>query len=325
MVSVCILTYNQEIYIKQAIDSALNQNTSFNYELVIGEDCSTDQTRAVIEQYQKKYPNKIRLLLNDKNVGAVKNLAAILLASRGKYIAMLEGDDYWTSPNKLQKQVDFLQCNPDYSICFHAAKLVDRTDNLIRILPLEKFKKATSTLEDLLIHDVFMPTCSTMFRARSFEYFPKILFSLRNGCDWALSVLNAEHGLIGYLDETMSAYRSQSSDFAWSSRQLTEIYPDAIKINEEFNAYFDFKYDHIFSSKLATYHSILAKDYLRQGHIKRAFEEMKRSIQKKWIPKLFFHLILVGGPLMFLRGCLLRNFPKFHAKLKSIIKKNRYR
>ena len=104
-VSVAVITYNHEKFIGQAIESVLMQETAFVVELVIGEDCSTDGTRRIVQAYAEKYPNVIRALLPEKNLGMARNYDAVWQACRGKYIAWLEGDDYWRTPQKLQKQV----------------------------------------------------------------------------------------------------------------------------------------------------------------------------------------------------------------------------
>ena len=113
LVSVKMITYNHEPYIAQAIEGVLGQETSFPFELVIGEDCSTDGTREIVFDYQKKYPDIIRVITSDKNVGARKNGLRTEKACRGKYIAYCEGDDYWHHPQKLEKQVDYLERHPE--------------------------------------------------------------------------------------------------------------------------------------------------------------------------------------------------------------------
>src|SRR6266702_1500393 len=122
--SVLMITYNHEKYIAQALDSVLMQEVDSNYEIVIGEDCSTDNTRKIVLDYQRKYPNKIRALLPDKNLGMLWNFVATYEACQGKYVAILEGDDYWSSPVKLQKQVDFLDKNTGCVVCCHAAQVL---------------------------------------------------------------------------------------------------------------------------------------------------------------------------------------------------------
>ena len=123
-VSVCIITYNHARFIGQALESALMQKTNFDYEIVIGEDCSTDNTGLICKKYAEMYPDKIRLLQNDKNLGVIENFKRTLYACKGEYVALLEGDDYWTDELKLQKQVDFLESNRDYAIVFHNAEIL---------------------------------------------------------------------------------------------------------------------------------------------------------------------------------------------------------
>lgn len=111
LVSVCMITYNHEKYIKDAIEGILMQKTSFPIELIIGEDCSTENTRKIVEDYAEKYPNLIFAQYSEKNLDMMNNFFNVLQAVRSKYIALCEGDDYWTDPLKLQKQVDFLANN----------------------------------------------------------------------------------------------------------------------------------------------------------------------------------------------------------------------
>jgi len=123
--SVCIITYNHKTYISQAIEGALMQKTNFDFELVIGEDCSIDGTQEIVFEYAKKYPDIIKVITSDKNVGAISNFIRTLNACQGKYIAICEGDDYWTDPYKLQKQVDFLEANPKYGLVSSDVNLID--------------------------------------------------------------------------------------------------------------------------------------------------------------------------------------------------------
>src|SRR5919202_3380596 len=123
-VSVLMITYNQEAFIAQAIRSALMQITDFDYEIVIGDDCSTDGTRDIVADLARKHPSKIRPLFQDVHLGVNRNLVSTLKACTGQYVAILEGDDYWTTQKKLQLQVNFLDCHYDYAICFHNVQVV---------------------------------------------------------------------------------------------------------------------------------------------------------------------------------------------------------
>lgn len=123
LVSVVTITYNHAPYIAKCIEGVLMQQVNFPMEFIIAEDCSTDGTLDICEKYAEKYPELIQLLITDHNLGANPNELRALKAARGKYIAYCEGDDYWTEPHKLQRQVDFMESHPDYSVCFHDRKV----------------------------------------------------------------------------------------------------------------------------------------------------------------------------------------------------------
>lgn len=122
LVSIVCITYNHEPYLRQALDGFLMQKTSFAYEIILAEDCSTDGTRKICEEYAAKYPDIIHYIYRDHNVGYNENEYEAMCAAKGKYIAYCEGDDYWTILDKLQKQVDFLESHPEYSVCWHRCK-----------------------------------------------------------------------------------------------------------------------------------------------------------------------------------------------------------
>lgn len=122
LLSVVTITYNHEPYIAKCIEGVLMQKVNFPMEFIIAEDCSTDGTRAICEEYAAKYPELIRLITSETNIGYNPNELRAMKAAKGKYIAYCEGDDYWTDPLKLQKQVDFLESHSDYSVCFHRCR-----------------------------------------------------------------------------------------------------------------------------------------------------------------------------------------------------------
>lgn len=129
-VSVMLLTYNHEEYIRQALDSILCQKVSFSYEILVGDDCSPDGTQSVIREYMKKYPDIIKGFLRKKNVGGKKNIYSLMMHCKGEYIAFLEGDDYWNDSYKLAKQVEFLDKHSEYIACCHMFDVVDREGNV---------------------------------------------------------------------------------------------------------------------------------------------------------------------------------------------------
>lgn len=124
--SVILITYNHEKYIRKALDSVLAQETDFPFEIVIGEDCSPDDTKNIVKEYRDNYPDKIRLVHREKNTGRpTLNVYETTMKCKGEYLAYLEGDDYWTDTKKLQKQVDFLESHKEYIACTHAHKMID--------------------------------------------------------------------------------------------------------------------------------------------------------------------------------------------------------
>ena len=131
LLSVVMTTYNHERYIATAIESVLRQQTDFRVEIVVGEDCSTDRTRAIVEDYQRMYPECVRIVTSEENVGWRKNYRRTIEAARGRYIALLDGDDYFTHRKKLQMQVELLESNPDVGMCYTRSERVDDEGNTI--------------------------------------------------------------------------------------------------------------------------------------------------------------------------------------------------
>jgi glycosyltransferase involved in cell wall biosynthesis len=211
--SVAMITYNQEQFIGQAIDSVLAQKVNFDFEIVIGEDCSTDGTREIVRDFHRRYPDRIALILRPLNIGAMRNMESILAACRGQYLTILEGDDYWTSADKLQKQVDFLDTHPECALCCHRVKFLNETGSA----EFDVFPPRVAgpyTIEDLLKWN-FVMTCSAVMRRDLMHGFPSELSEMIVG-DWARSAWVARHGTIELMDETMAAYRVHAGSM-WSS------------------------------------------------------------------------------------------------------------
>jgi len=203
--SVLITTYNQEKVIGQAIEGALAQVTSFDYEIVVAEDCSTDRTRSILCEYRDRFPDRVRPLLREENLGLMRNFPRAFLECRGDYVACLDGDDYWTGSSKLQRQVDFLDAHPDYSICFHNALMVWDDGSQGPTLHSPPGRRATYYLNELLRHD-FISTSAAVVRNHLVRDFPDWYETLPVP-DWPFFVLHAMHGKIGYLDEDWTVYR----------------------------------------------------------------------------------------------------------------------
>ncbi|MCR5100408.1 MAG: glycosyltransferase [Butyrivibrio sp.] len=129
MVTITLLTYNHSKYIRECLDGILMQETKFSVEVLIGDDCSPDNTQEIIKEYDKKYPGRFTPILRPVNIGATHNMYDLLKRAKGKYIAGLEGDDFWTDKNKLQMQVDFLESHPEYIGCSHEVTMIDENGN----------------------------------------------------------------------------------------------------------------------------------------------------------------------------------------------------
>lgn len=132
LVSVAMITYNHEKFIRKALDSVLEQKAYFEFEIVIGDDCSPDSTRMILNEYKKKYPEKIKLLSNKENVGPTRNVYNVLSECEGKYVAILEGDDYWCDENKLSKQVSYLEEHREIPAVFGTIKWIDEEGNPLK-------------------------------------------------------------------------------------------------------------------------------------------------------------------------------------------------
>lgn len=217
-VSVSILTYNQEDLIAQAIDSVLMQEIDFAIEIHIGDDFSTDGTRAILEDYRRRHPDRIFLNLQPERpngiVGRLNNMTN-LSSCRGQYIAMLDGDDYWTDPTKLQRQVNILDADPALGGVAHDARIVndrDGTDTQQRfsqqVAPVHPVRDIV-TLDDVLLLPPFQ-TSTFVFVAEAIRPFPEWFYTVPAG-DWGIFALVANRGPICVLRETLSVYRRHSS------------------------------------------------------------------------------------------------------------------
>jgi glycosyltransferase involved in cell wall biosynthesis len=216
-VSILMITYNHENYIREAIEGVLMQKTDFKIELVIGEDFSTDRTREIVMEYLKKYPEKIKVISSETNVGAMANELRTLKACQGKYIAFCDGDDYWTDPNKLQKQVDFLETHPDYVICFHNVQIL-KNQQIIDDYITRKLPSSTDIYE--LAKGNFIHTPSVVFKASFIKELPNE-FSISPVGDYFLYMLLAQNGRIWKFDNVMAIYRIHDGGI-WSTIDPTE-------------------------------------------------------------------------------------------------------
>lgn len=211
LVSVRVLAYNHERFIGQCLESIVSQKTQFEFEIVIGEDCSKDSTFEICKRYQALYPNLIKLIHNDTNKGLVENFLNVNSVLRGKYVAACAGDDFWTDPFKLQRQVDILLQNEDVVTVFTNAMSVDENGNVLKdafdIVP--RNKSGSYTLHDFLRdRHSYMPL-TILYKREAAEKTSTMYDSLKNPFleDWTFWVCLGTVGNFYFFNKTTAAYR----------------------------------------------------------------------------------------------------------------------
>jgi glycosyltransferase involved in cell wall biosynthesis len=215
LVSVAMLAYMHEPFLRQAIEGVLAQETDFPIELVLGEDNSGDRTREIALEYQSKHPDIIRVILSETNVGMHENCRRTFAACRGSYIALCEGDDFWTDPQKLQHQCSHMEDHPGCVLCFHPVKLLkaDSKEPLDEWSPNEE--RSEWQIEDILASN-FIPSPSVCFRNTSNGVFPDWIFDPELPMvDWPLFVWLMQKGTAHWQAESMATYRIHGGG-SWS-------------------------------------------------------------------------------------------------------------
>ncbi len=202
LLSVCMITYGHENYILQAIESVLMQQTNFNYEFIIVNDSSTDKTDDIIQKLLDTHEKAqlIKYFKHDKNIGMYANFIYALDICKGKYIALCDGDDFWTDPLKLQKQIDFLESNIDYEVCFTNINIINSTGKLIKEKLINDGRKSIYVRKDL---PIWAPTLTRVFRNRDFK---NNLISAP-GLDTLMLLYQSKFGKIKFINEVTATYR----------------------------------------------------------------------------------------------------------------------
>lgn len=229
-ISIAMLAYNHERFIAEAIESVLMQKTSYTYKIIIAEDFSTDNTRKIVLEYQKKYPDKIKLILQEQNVGAGQNNIDLLSNLEGKYIAALEGDDYWTDPLKLQKQVDFLEENEEYGVVWSKFNKVDFRGCLVE----ENIPHFEESLLDVTVDNFFEYyrtwTLTCIFKAAVITKYGLLQFKHLKDNTIFFAALHNSKGRV--LDFNSACYRVHK-DGIWSSNsELENLLSNFFNFNE---------------------------------------------------------------------------------------------
>ena len=220
IISVLIITYNHGKFIRQCIESVLSQQTSFKFDIVAADDCSTDNTQVVLLELQSKHPETIKLILQEKNQGPARNWLNLLAYSNAPFLAYMEGDDYWVDDTKLQKQVDFLLQNPKFSMSFHDVSILQahQQDNFRYPIP------PTDTLyfTDVL-RDHYIPSSSIVFRNYPWVKSLPSFFLYAVSGDIPFELMLAANGPVKYFSAKMSCYRRNLGSITQSRKNTGRL------------------------------------------------------------------------------------------------------
>lgn len=249
MVSVVCTVFNHERYIRQCLDSLVSQKTDFKYEILIHDDASTDKSAVIIEEYAERYPDKIILVLQKENQYSqgINPTNILLERAKGKYIAICEGDDFWTSEEKLQRQVDFMEVNPEYSLCVHAAYYAHENGKIDTKSFFKAYETGKTVDTDEILKGWRFATNSILYRR---DVRKSLDIPYRGKCengDFALLVYLSLQGKVYYMPECMSAYRVSSvGSLNWRWKNDAEKYARARRefadMLRRIDSYTDHKY-----------------------------------------------------------------------------------
>lgn len=235
--SVSLVTYQEEAYIAQTMDSILAQETDFDFEIIVGDDASTDGTRAILKRYRDKHPDKVRLLLPEKNYGdfGLSNFMSTLEQCSGEYIAFLDGDDYWTDNSKLQRQVEFLDSNPSCSYSAHRiVHLSDDGHSELSPLPARGVNRQAANDDEMafnvysvdsLIRLNFAHKISTVARSSAVRSIPAWYGTTKiASADWVFNLLLSKSGHIGFTEAPMAIHRKRLGNLSdtYGQKRLLE-------------------------------------------------------------------------------------------------------
>lgn len=301
LLSVAMLTYNHEKYIELAIESVLSQEVDFNFEIVIGEDFSTDRTREKLKKFESY--NQVKIILREKNIGVPNNFLDVLKNCKGKYIAILEGDDFWLDKFKLKAMVSFLENNNEYIGTFSKVCFVDKNNIKVESKTNLNYKEIENE-KDLLTQDIFLPTCTLVFKNIWLDEFvleySKWLKEIKYICDIQLKYLLAENGKIKLFENEMSAYRQilNNSDSFSSQSNILKM-QDAMNAykNIEFNS--KLKDKSLVQKEIQNILCILIYFLIKELKIKEIIKLIKEN--KKYFKCTFFKVLIKNILLKFRR------------------------
>ncbi|MBA4697258.1 MAG: glycosyltransferase [Legionella sp.] len=309
-VSICVITYNHEPYIRRCLESLVMQETDFDIEIVIRDDGSKDNTQAIINDFQKRYPDKVRFLHSSSNLGMTANLMTVFEAAKGEYLAICEGDDYWIDPKKLQKQVLALEKYPGADLCCHPALVVGIKNNQQRKKYIGAYATNTTMIpayEVIKADGGFIATPSIMIRKTCLQQLPSWFLAVPIA-DYFIQVFGALRGGCVFLPEPMAAYQQYATG-SWSSAMRVDLQKKQIFLKQylvylkKLQTYINADFSLCCHQTQAISFCSLALVFLGMGR----HTDFRKTIEQSWA-----YYSKVSGPQVFF--FYLRFFPKF-AKL----------
>lgn len=271
MVSVLCCTYNQENFIRYTLEYIVKQKTEYSFEIIVADDASADGTQEIIKEYIKRYPRLFKKhILREKNVGIGQNYYEALQLAEGKYLAVCDGDDYWVSPNKLQWQTEFMERNPDRSIC--CSSFIDHSKNGARTFDVNAYLKASWQLKqdgydfNDLLYCRFIASCTVMFRWRLHGRVPEFLKQFYV-IDFPLALIHAAFGRIHVIGEPALAQYNRSKKGIFLTKQQSML-DETVKIIREVNQYLDFRFTESVNGYLDVINSKPKPDLKRRERLK---------------------------------------------------------
>lgn len=294
-VSICVQTYQHAGFIEKCLDGLLSQKTDFPFEILLGEDCSTDGTREICKEYAQANPDKIRLFLHERenNISINGrpsgrfNFLNNLKNVRGKYFAICEGDDYWCDEHKLQIQHDFMESNIDYAICFHGVDIL--SNGQFRRSHIETDISDTSLITDLARKN-YIHTCSCFYRNCLEEVFPDFFRSVPF-LDYVMHMYISRHGKIKYLSEPMAVYRIHR-DGLWSGASRIHQLSNLVQTLETLCEYFSNDPDISLQLEKQRLETLIELADLFQREEDQSGEKVYSALINKTDRKIFLELIL---------------------------------
>ena len=247
LLSIVCITYNHKDFIKDAIESFLNQEVDFLVEILIHDDASTDGTNLVIEQYEKKYPNIIKPIyqkINQYSSFGFEFSFKELERTKGKYISLCEGDDYWTDNFKLQKQVDFLENNQDFSMCFHKVNVKRENNSNNYHYPIPT--KDILNFKDILFKH-YIPTCSLVFVKDKLNLPLPNWLKKSKMCDIPIELILADNGKTKFIDSFMGVYRLNSNSITHNYHHIKQGRSSFNYLYKNLRSHFKYKYYFLFT------------------------------------------------------------------------------